>query len=80
MELNFIIDTNTGKGYILGSQGSAEVFVVKQSSGISFVEITGTGNVMSTVIDKQMNSTHSRHTIIFGEAITSQYYGKCIKK
>ena len=79
-ELNFIVDRSTGKSYLLGNNGSAEVKALEMEDQISFVEVTATGNVMSTAIDKKLNSVHSRNSVMFGEMIPSQYYGKCVIK
>lgn len=79
-ELNFIVDSATGKSYLLGNAGSSEVKVLEFEDRISFLEITGTGNIMSTAIDSKLNSVHSRNSILFGEVLPSQYYGKCVIK
>ena len=76
--LTFVVDTENGKGYIVGNQGSEEVAVIPHKiGGIAFVEVTGSGNVMTTAIDNAGNSVHSRNTSIGGELIPTQYYGKC---
>ena len=79
-ELNFIIDRATGKSYLLGNAGSSEVKSFESEDRVTFIEVTPTGNIMSTAIDSKLNSVHSRNTIIFGELLPSQYYGKCIVK
>lgn len=76
--LNFIVDKDTGKSYLLGNNGTADVVLIEGEGKISFVEITGTGNVMTTTIGKTMESVHSRNMIMFGDDfIPSQYYGRC---
>ena len=75
--LNFIVDSKTEKGYLLGNQGSSEVTVLQTEDKISFLEVTGTGNLMTTAIDSKSNSVHSRNTVILGDLMPSQYYGKC---
>lgn len=77
-ELNFIVDHTTGKNYLLGNAGSSEVKVLESQDRIAFLEITDTGNFMSTAIDSKLNSVHSRNTVMFGELLPSQYYGKCV--
>ena len=76
-ELNFIVDETTGKSYLLGNNGSSEVKLLRSDDGFAFVEITATGNIMTTSIDSKLNSVHSRNTILFGEIMPSQYYGMC---
>jgi len=75
--LTFIVDSENKKAYIVGNQGSEEVATIPHKiGGVSFVEVTGSGNVMSTAIDTTGNSVHSRNTSLGGELVPSQYYGK----
>jgi hypothetical protein len=77
-KLIFIIDTSKKTAYMVGNMGSTEVSMYpKISGGLSFIEITGGGNVMTTSIDSKLNSVHSRNSIIDGELLPSQYYGGC---
>ena len=76
-EFNFIVDEATGKSYLLGNNGSSEVKLLRSGDGLTFVEITATGNIMTTSIDSKLNSVHSRNTIFLGEMMPSQYYGVC---
>ena len=78
--LTFIVDKTNDKSYFLGNNGSTEVYKVESEGQISFFEITGTGNLMTTTIDASMSSVHSRNSVLLGELIPSQYYGKCQKK
>ena len=77
--LTFIVDNTKKTAYILGDQGSDKVALIPlaKGEGISFIEITGSGNVMTTAIDTKGDSVHSRNTIINGEIVPTQYYGKC---
>ena len=79
-ELNFIVDRTTNKSYLLGNIGSAEVNALESEGQIAFIELTAMGNIMSTAIDSKLNTVHSRNSVMFGEMIPSQYYGKCIIK
>lgn len=79
-ELNFIIDRATGKSYLLGNAGSSEVQLIESKDRVAFLELTDTGNIMSTAIDSKLDSVHSRNTVMFGELLPSQYYGKCVIK
>lgn len=79
-ELNFIIDEVSGKSYMMGKNGTVEVVTFLSDGQITFVEKTQTGNIMTTTIDSASNSVHSRDTVIFGEILPSQYYGKCVVK
>jgi hypothetical protein len=76
-ELNFIVDKAAGKSYLMGNNGSSEVKMLESSDQITFLEVTVTGNIMTTAIDSKLNTVHSRNSVIFGEIFPSQYYGKC---
>ncbi|MBZ0105158.1 MAG: hypothetical protein K8H84_05965 [Sulfuricella denitrificans] len=76
-ELNFIVDKAAGKSYLLGNNGSTEVKLIESSDQLAFLEVTSTGNIMTTAIDRKLNSVHSRNSVMFGEMLPSQYYGKC---
>lgn len=78
--LTFLIDPSTKKAYLIGNAGSAEVSLVQNSYGLTLVEITGSGNAMVTAITSKGESVHSRSSIILGDLVPSQYYGKCQRK
>lgn len=82
-KLSFIVDKSEKQAYILGNNGSSKVLDIPNVGGITFVEVTGTGNVSTTTIADNLQSVHSRNTIMSlgkTELIPSQYYGKCILK
>ena len=76
-ELNFIVDKAAGKSYVLGNNGSTEIKLLESSDQLAFIEVTSTGNIMTTAIDSKLNSVHSRNSVMFGEMLPSRYYGKC---
>ena len=75
----FVSDTDTGKTYMNGNNGSTEVFLSKRADdeGFNIVEMTNAGNMMITTILLNGSSVHSRNSVILGEIIASQYYGRC---
>lgn len=78
MVLMFIIDSNTKKAYMRGNIGTEEVkWLPNAEGGVTFIEITTVGNVMTTSVDQNGESVHSRNTIIRGKLLASQYYGQC---
>ena len=79
-ELRFVIDTAAEKAYLLGNAGSSEVELIPNTDGISFVEITRSGNVMVTAITTAGEAVHSRNGIMFKELVPSQFYGRCAKQ
>lgn len=78
--MSFLVDPTAKKAYMLGNLGSTEVKLIPNTDGLTFVEVTGTGNVMVTVISDDGRSVHSRNGIVLGEIVPSQYYGRCKKK
>ena len=75
--LRFLIDDQTGKAYLVGNAGSSEVEVITGGGFLSFIEITGVGNIMTTTIVSNGKSVHSRNSVILGDLLASQYYGTC---
>ena len=77
-KLTFILDNDNSAAYVAGNQGSNPVTVVPSRHGISFIEETFSGNIMTTTITKEGNSVHSRHYVSTGAGLVpSQSYGKC---
>ena len=78
--LTFIVDRSSHKAYVLGNQGSEEVKLLETSEQLVFIELTATGNIMTTTIDSKLQTVHSRHSVLFDGLVPSQYYGNCIIK
>ena len=78
MTLRFVMDKETKKSYFIGNNGSSEVMTIgNQGGGMSFIEITKTGNIMTTTITSSRQAVHSRNSNILGELVPSQQYGEC---
>lgn len=76
--IKYLSDTLTQKSYMVGNAGVEQVSVVPNDGGISFVEITGSGNVQVTTIAKSGSAVHSRNTILSQKTlVATQYYGTC---
>ncbi|MCG6903315.1 MAG: hypothetical protein LJE68_11610 [Rhodobacter sp.] len=75
--LEFTFDTLTGDAFLRGNNGVSEVFATQGSEGITFLEPLVSGAVQVTVVTPDGSSAHSRHTIIAGDLVPSQYYGDC---
>ena len=77
--LTFIIDKIRGIAYVIGNEGKDRVRMIKSGVGksISFIEITGVGNIITTSIDSTGESVLSRNIIINGEIAPTQCYGEC---
>ena len=79
--LTFIIDDETRKAYMVGNNGSVEVMLVPNSGdALTFIELTDSGNVMTTTMTMSGKSVHSRNSVLLGELLPSQYYGTCEEK
>jgi hypothetical protein len=76
-KLEFLVDSENGDYYLKGSEGIGKITFIKSIEGFNFIEKTGSGNIMLTTIDAEGHSVHSRHTIILGKIVPSQYYGSC---
>ncbi len=79
-EQTFIIDSEKEAAYVAGSQDSGKVDQVAGKNGLSFIEFTGDGSVLTTTIDRKGTSVHSRNTWLNGIPMPSQHYGTCVFK
>jgi len=75
--LEFRYDTVTEDAFMVGNNGLSKVGAIKKNEGITFLELLSTGAVQTTTIANNNKSVHSRHTLLWGDLMPSQYYGKC---
>ena len=77
--LTFIIDKINGAAYVVGRNGKDRVRVIPSGvrGSMSFIEVTGAGNVITTAIGSDGESVHSRNIIINGKITPTQCYGEC---
>lgn len=71
------VDLTEERAHVLGALGQAPLVVIPTVDGVTFVEVTRSGNVMTTTIAKDGAAVHSRNAIIGGALSPSQYYGTC---
>lgn len=78
------IDLKAGKARIIGNQGATDVIALATPTGLTFIEETPAGNINITTVFAKYNDAsndftfvHSRHLMLFGEPLPSQYYGVC---
>ncbi|WP_143514460.1 hypothetical protein [Primorskyibacter flagellatus] len=76
-DLIFRLDTTANKAFVVGNNGLSEVGAYRGASGITFLEMLGSGAVQSTTVASDGSSSHSRNTIIAGTLTASQYVGNC---
>lgn len=75
--IEFKYDTVTEDAFMIGNNGLSKVGAIKKSEGITFLEPLSSGAIQTTTIANNNKSVHSRHTLLWGDLIPSQYYGKC---
>lgn len=79
-------DPANGKVKIIGNAGSSDAFLFESGDRISILEITKTGNLMTTSIGPasasgRMPAFHSRHVWILGKPNISHYNrGSCSRR
>lgn len=76
-ELTFRYDLITSEAFLEGNNGISSVLLVNGYEGLTFLEILPTGSVQSTTVQMNGAAVHSRHSIILGDLVPSQYYGLC---
>ncbi|PLW69458.1 hypothetical protein [Pseudohalioglobus lutimaris] len=79
-KLSYLVDDESGKGYLMGNQGTSEVTVIPSEGQVTFIEVTTSGNVMTTTWVISGPAVHSRNTVFMGKLRGSQYYGSCEMK
>ncbi len=70
-------DDVTRSAFIVGTVGMSPLSAVLAETGVTFIEVTPSGNVMTTTIGIEGDTVHSRHTVILGTLTPSQHYGTC---
>lgn len=62
---------------MVGNNDPSKVDAIKKNEGITFLEPLPLGAIQTTTIVNNNKSVHSRHTLLWGDLMPSQYYGKC---
>jgi hypothetical protein len=68
---------------MIGNQLISDVQVLPTASGISFLELTPSGDVILTTVfpanagDKKFSAVMSRHISMMGDPVPSQWHGTC---
>jgi len=80
-KMDFLLDRQNGKAYVLGNNGSSDAEWIPSAYGVTFVERTLAGNVMVTAIQLSTGqAVHSRNTVFEDKIVPTQYYGHCKAK
>ncbi len=75
LRFEFTVD-KAGRAFAVG-RDVYPVKVITGDSGVTFLEVLATGAVQTTTVNARGKAVHSRHTILFGELVPTQYYGIC---
>lgn len=79
--LAFAVDTEKETAQIITDKGKFNVDMLPSPiGGMTFVEMVDGGKVLTTSIDVDGKSVHSRNIILEGRISPSQYYGTCSKR
>ena len=76
-EMTFRYDLINSEAFMEGNGGISSVVLTGGSAGLTFLEFLNTGAIQSTTVAKNGAAVHSRHTLMFGDLVPSQYYGSC---
>jgi hypothetical protein len=82
LKLVFRVDSSNETAKIVSSDGKSDANVdmmYSPSGGLSFVEKKSGADVLTTSIDKNGRSVHSKNIIVDGQISPAQYYGRCTK-
>jgi lauroyl/myristoyl acyltransferase len=82
LKLVFRVDSSTETAKIVSNDGKTEASVdmmYSPSGGLSFVEKKSGADVLTTSIDKNGRSVHSKNVIVDGQIAPAQFYGRCTK-
>ena len=75
--MTFRYDQITREAFMEGNGGISRVVLQGGSDGLTFLEFLTSGAVQSTTVAKSGAAVHSRHTLMFGDLVPTQYYGTC---
>lgn len=79
------VDLEKHRARVLGNQGASDVSVHGTGGGVTFVELTASGNFITTTVapwlapSGEFAAVHSRHVIVAPgmPPVFSQFYGTC---
>ena len=75
--MTFRYDPVTREAFMEGNAGISSVVLTDGYDGLTFLEFLPAGAVQSTTVAKNGAAVHSRHTLLFGDLMPTQYYGTC---
>lgn len=78
MLLKFTVDTVSQRAFMEGNAGFVEVEIYVGDSAFSFAEKVGSGAIQTTTVTMDGLAVHSRNTVISGEIVAAQHFGRCL--
>ena len=78
MNLIFKVDTLSQKAFMEGNSGIVEVGLHIGDDAFSFTENVASGTTQTTTITRDGLAVHSRNTVLFGEIVAAQHFGRCL--
>jgi hypothetical protein len=76
--LEFKIDTLSGRAFMEGNLGFVDVEIYVGDNAISFTEKVASGAIQTTTITRDGWAVHSRNTVMLGELVAAQHFGRCV--
>ena len=78
------IATKEGRARLIGNQGASDIAVMLTPSGLTFVEVTPSGNHNFTTVfsaykkgSQEFIAVTSRHILLMDDPFPSQFHGSC---
>ena len=78
MVLQFTVDTVSQRAFMEGNAGFVEVEIYVGDNAFTFIEKVGSGSTMTTTVTEDGLAVHSRNTVILGELVAGQHFGRCV--
>ncbi len=75
--LTFKIDTLSQRAFMEGNLGIVEVEIYVGDEAFSFMEKVASGTIQTTTVTHDGLAVHSRNTVILGEIVAAQHFGRC---
>lgn len=75
--LKFVFKAGDTTGVMLGNAGETPVAVTTTDDSISFIQVSPIVTV-TTIQLKTLKAVHSRNTVLLGDLMPTQYYGKAV--
>ena len=77
MNLIFKVDTISHRAFMEGNAGIVDVDIHIGDDAFSFTEKVASGAIQTTTVTRNGLAVHSRNTVILGEIVAAQHFGRC---